>query len=81
MEGSQIFLISESLVANATFLGKELGYQNSKASVTRDFFLDTHLVARLIGFIIKLMVLLKKCMMWSLMKLKAHMKKKITLMM
>jgi hypothetical protein len=29
----------------------------------------------------KLMVLLKKCMMWSLMKLKAHMKKKITLMM
>jgi len=47
----------------------------------RDFFPDTHLVARLIGFIIKLMVLLKKCMMWSLMKLKAHMKKKITLIM
>ena len=40
------------------------------------FFLGIHLVTRLIGFIIKLMALLKKYMMWSLMKLKAHMKKK-----
>jgi len=65
------------LVANATFSRKELGYQSSKASVMKDFFLDIHLVARHIGFIIKLMILLKKYMMWSLMKHKARMKKKI----
>ena len=42
----------------------------------RVFFLDIHLVARLIGSTTKHMALLKKYMMWSLMKLKAHMKKK-----
>ena len=81
LEGSQISHILECLVASNIFSRRELGYQSSKANVMKIFFLDIHLVARLIEFIIKLMALLKKYMMWSLMKLKAHMKKKITLMM
>ena len=56
------------LVANAIFSRRELGYQSFKANVIRVFFLDIHLVARLIGSTTKLMVLLKKHMMWSLMK-------------
>ena len=43
-------------------------YQSSKANVMKVFFLDIHLVARLIGSTTKLMVLLKMHMMYSLMK-------------
>ena len=68
LEGSQIFHILECLVANAKFSRRELGYQNFKANVMRVFFLDIHLVARLIGSTTKLMALLKKHMMLSLMK-------------
>ena len=45
------------------------------------FFLGIYLVARLIGSIIKLMALLKKHMIWSLMKQMGLMMKKIILMM
>ena len=41
---------------------------NSKVNVMKVFFLGIHLVARLIGSTTKLMALLKKPMMWSLMK-------------
>ena len=68
LEGSQISHILECLVASNIFSRRELGYQSSKANVMKIFFLDIHLVARLIEFIIKLMALLKKYMMWSLMK-------------
>ena len=68
LEGSQISHILECLVANAIFTRRELGYQSSKVNVMKVFFLGIHLVARLIGVIIKLMALLKKLMMWSLMK-------------
>ena len=69
LEGSQISHILECLVANATFSRRELGYQSFKANVMRVFFLDIHLIARLIGSTTKHMALLKKHMMWSLMKL------------
>ena len=68
LEGSQISHILECLVASNIFSRRELGYQSSKANVMKIFFLDIHLVARLIGSITKLVVLLKKHMMWSLMK-------------
>ena len=69
LEGSQIYHILECLVANVIFSRRELGYQSFKANVMRVFFLDIHLVARLIGSITKHMALLKKHMMLSLMKL------------
>ena len=49
LEGSQIYHILECLVANAIFSRRELGYQSFKANVMRAFFLDIHLIARLIG--------------------------------
>ena len=69
------------LIANATFSRRELDYQNSKANVIKVFFLGIHLVARLNRFIIKLMELLKRPMMWSLMKQMVHMMNKKILMM
>ena len=68
LEESQISQILECLVANAIFSRRELSYQSFKVNVMRVFFLDIHLVARLIGSTTKLMALLKKHMMWSLMK-------------
>ena len=81
LEASQIFHILEYLVANAIFSRRELGYQSSKANVMRVFFLGIHLVARLIGSTTKLMVLLKKHMMWNLMKPMVLMMNKKILMM
>ena len=69
LEGSPISHILECLVANTIFSRRELSYQNSKVNVMKVFFLGTHLVARLIKSITKPMALLKKHMMWSLMKL------------
>ena len=80
-EGSQISHIFECLVASAIFSRRELGYQSSKANVMKVFFLGIHLVARLIGSTTKLMTLLKKHMMWSLMKQMGLMMNKIILMM
>ena len=68
LEGSQISHILEYFVANAIFSRRELGYLSSKANVMKVFFLGIHLVARLIGSTTRLMALLKKHMMWSLMK-------------
>ena len=68
LEESQIYHILECLVANAIFSRRELGYQSFKANVMRVFFLDIHLIARLIGSTTKHMALLKKHMMLSLMK-------------
>ena len=68
LKESQISHILKCLVANAIFSRRELDYQSSKVNVMRIFFLDIHLVARLIGSTTKLMALLKKPMMWSLMK-------------
>ena len=68
LEESQISHILECLIANAIFSRRELGYQSSKANVMKVFFLGIHLVARHIGSTTKLMVLLKKHMIWSLMK-------------
>ena len=81
LEGSQISHTLECLVANDIFSRRKLGYQSSKVNVTRVFFLDIHHVARLIGSITKLMVLLKKHMMWSLMKPMGLMMNKKILMM
>ena len=67
LEGSQISHILECLVANAIFSRRELGYKSFKANVMRVFFLDIHLIARLIGSTTKFMALLKKHMMLSLM--------------
>ena len=72
LEESQISHILECLVANAIFSRRELGYQSFKVNVMRVFFLDIHLVARLIGSTTKLMALLKKHMMLSLMKQMVH---------
>ena len=49
LEGNQISYILECLVANAIFSRRELGYKSFKANVMRVFFLDIHLIARLIG--------------------------------
>ena len=68
LEGSQISHILECLVASAIFSRRELGYQSSKANVMKVYFLGIYLVARLIGSTTRLMALLKKHMMWSLMK-------------
>ena len=81
LEGSQISHTLECLVANAIFSRRELGYQSFKANVMRVFFLDIHLVARLIGSTTKLMAILKKPMMWNLMKQMGLMMNKIILMM
>ena len=81
LEGSQISHILECLVASNIFSRRELGYQSSKANVMKVFFLGIHLVARLIGSTTKLMTLLKKHMMWSLMKQMGLMMNKIILMM
>jgi hypothetical protein len=48
LEESQIYHIFGFLVANAIFLGKDPGFQNSKVNVMKVFSLDIHLVARLI---------------------------------
>ena len=81
LEGSQIYHILECLVANAIFSRRELGYQSFKANVMRVFFLDIHLIARLIGSTTKHMALLKKHMMLSLMKpMGLTMNKKILMM-
>ena len=55
--GSQISHILECLVANVIFSRRELGYQSSKANVMSVFFLDIHLVARVIGSTTKHMML------------------------
>ena len=68
LEESQISHILECLVASVIFSRRELGYQSSKVNVMGVFFLGIHHVARLIGSTTKLMALLKKPMMWSLMK-------------
>ena len=81
LEESQISHILECLVENATFSRRELGYQSFKANMMKIFFLGIHLVARLIGSTTKLMVLLKKHMMWSLMKPMGLMMNKKILMM
>ena len=81
LEGSQISHTLECLVANDIFSRRELGYQSSKVNVMRVFFLGIHLVARLIRFTTKLMALLKKHMMWSLMKPMGLMMNKKILMM
>jgi transposase InsO family protein len=57
-------------------LKKGTQLSNFKANVMKDFFLDIHLVARLIGFITNPLVLLKKHVMLSLMKPMGHMKSK-----
>ena len=81
LEGSPISHILECFVGNAIFSKRELDYQSSKVNVMKVFFLGIHLIARLIGFIIKLMALLKKLMMWSLMKpMGLTMNKKILMM-
>src|SRR6185312_2555634 len=81
LEGNQIYHILECLVVNAIFSRRELGYQSFKANVMRVFFLDIHLVARLIGSTTKHMALLKKLMMLSLMKpMGLKMNKKILMM-
>jgi hypothetical protein len=54
---------------------------NSRRNVMRVFFLDIHQIVRLIEFSKKLMVLLKKHMMLSLMKLMGLKMKVIILMM
>ena len=54
---SQIYHILECLVVNAIFSRRELGYQSFKVNVMRVFFLDIHLVARLIGSTTKHMAL------------------------
>jgi hypothetical protein len=76
LEESQISHIFGFLVANTIFSRRELGYQNSKASVMKDFFLDIHHVARLMRFIANSLLLLKKHVMLSLMKPMGHMKSK-----
>ena len=81
LEGSQISHILECLVASATFSRRVLGYQSSKANVMKVFFLDIHHVARLIGSTIKHMALLKKHIMWNLMKQMGLMMNKTILMM
>ena len=81
LEGSQISHILECLVASAIFSRRKLSYQSSKANMVKVFFLGIHLVARLIGSTTKLMVLLKKHMMWSLMKQMGLMMNKKILMM
>ena len=81
LEGSQIYLILECLVANAIFSRRELGYQSSKVNVIKVFFLGTHLVAKLIESTTKTVALLKKHMMQSLMKLMGLMMNKTILMM
>ena len=81
LEESLIYHISGFLVANAIFSRRELGYQSFKANVMRVFFLDIHLIARLIGSTTKHMALLKKLMMLSLMKpMGLKMNKKILMM-
>ena len=81
LEESQIYHTLECLVANAIFSKRELGYQSFNANVMRVFFLDIHLVVRLIGSTTKLMALLKKLMMLSLMKqMGLTMNKKILMM-
>jgi len=81
LEESLIYHISGFLVANAIFSRRELGYLNFKVRLMKGFFLDIHHVARLIGFIMSLVELLKKPMMLSLMKPMDHMKNKTILMM
>ena len=68
LEGSQISHILECLVVNTIFSRRELGYPSSKVNVMKVFFLGINLIARLIGSTTKLMALLKKPMVWSLMK-------------
>jgi hypothetical protein len=76
LEGSQISHIFGFLVVNAIFSRTELGYQSSKASVMKDFFLAIHLIAKLIGFITNPLVLLKKHVMLNLMRPMDYMKSK-----
>jgi preprotein translocase subunit SecF len=48
LEESQIYHIFGFLVANAIFLGKDPGFQNSKVNVMKVFSLDIHLVAYIV---------------------------------
>ena len=81
LEGSQISHILECLVVNTIFSRSELGYPSSKVNVMRVFFLGIYHVVRFIGSTTKLMALLKKLMMWSLMKLMGLIMNKRILMM
>src|SRR6185312_575047 len=72
LEESQIYHILEYRVASAIFSRRELGYQSFKVNVMRVFFLDIHLVERLIGSTTKHMALLKTHLMLSLMKPMGH---------
>jgi hypothetical protein len=78
---SQISHILEYSVANAIFCEREADSLNLRRNVMRVFYLDIHQIVRLIEFSTKLMVLLKKHMMLSLIKLMGLKMKVIILMM